>query len=492
MAIDTSPERQSPTRVRRPVDSTRSARGRWGRRGLLLFGVIAALASAAALIADAMSSRETGPKLTHTITRGDLRVTVTEQGILESSENTEIKCQVRGFNTVIWIVESGTIVKPGDELVRLDTLFIEEQIDERTKYAHWSRSGAEHYKARAARAKLAVAEYEQGTYVSQLMTLEKDLAVAESRLRTARNMLEHANMMFDSDYVSELDVEEREFALAQADLAVTLQNTQIDVLKRFTKKEQLKTLRGNLAAEEAQYAANAERAMADASRRDRALEELQHCVVKAEEAGLVIHLSAAEWENAPKIAEGSTVHKDQVLLMMPDLSKMRVKVGVDESVVDRMKEGLTARVTLPDKVLDGVVSSVSPVTAPTGWWTGNEVRYDTFVDLPPVKGLRPGTSAEVEILVGRYEDVLTIPVAAVVETETTSFCWMKTAKGPQRRTLKLGDSNDVFTVVETGLKEGDEVVLNPHAFAEAQTTAKTPEEAKTQTDRTTIGRRNGK
>ncbi len=471
MATNTSAE--TPCTARPPGSKQRSAAqrapgDRWWRRGLLACGASLALASAAALIADATSSQQPGPRLTHRVTRGDLRVTVTEQGILESSENTEIKCQVRGFSTVIWVIDSGTMVDPGDDLVRLDTLLIEEEIDERTKYAHWSRSGAEYYKARAARAELAVPQYEKGSYVSELMTLEKDLVVAESRLRTARNMLEHAKMMFESDYVSALDVEQKQFSLAQADLAVKLKRIQIDVLKRFTKEEQLQTLRGDLAAEKAEYAAAAERATADASRRDRASEELERCVVKAEKAGLVIHLSAAQWENAPKLAEGSTVHKDQVLLLMPDLSKMRVKVGVDEAVVDRIKEGLPAQTTLPDKTLDGVVSAVSPVTAPAGWWTGNVVRYDTFVDLPAVKGLKPGMSGEVEILIAGYEDVLMIPVAAVVETDTGSSCWVKTAKGPQRCTLKLGDSNDVFTVVEAGLKEGDEVLLNPLAFGEAQ------------------------
>ena len=69
----------------------------------------------------------------------------------------------------------------------------------------------------------------------------------------------------------------------------------------------------------------------------------------------------------------------------------------------------------------------------------------------------------------RHEDVLTIPVAAVVETDEGDFCWVKTAEGAQRRSLQLGDSNDVFIVVEAGLKEGDEVVLNPTAFLEEAT-----------------------
>ncbi|MHC4310704.1 MAG: hypothetical protein ACYSSN_12255, partial [Planctomycetota bacterium] len=48
-----------------------------------------------------------------------------------------------------------------------------------------------------------------------------------------------------------------------------------------------------------------------------------------------------------------------------------------------------------------------------------------------------------------------------------------------RRSLKLGDTNDVFTVVKAGLKEGDKVVLNPLAFEEEQTEVLKPlDEAK--------------
>ncbi|MDA1054851.1 MAG: HlyD family efflux transporter periplasmic adaptor subunit [Planctomycetota bacterium] len=435
---------------------------RW-RTGLLAIGLIACLASAAVLIASAMSSQDADSKLTYTITRDDLLVTVVEQGIVESAENTEIKCKVRGLNTVIWVIESGTVVKSGDELFRLDSLFIQEQIDERTKYAHWSRSAAEYSKASVAAAELAVPEYEQGRYVSELMRLEKDLVIAESNLRSCQNLLSHAQLMANSDYISQLVVEEKEFAVEQARLNLALKQTEIDVLKRFTQAEELQTLQGNLAATSATHEANVERAVADASRRDRALEEIQHCIVKAERAGLVIHPDAARWETAP-IAEGATVHKDQVLLLMPDLSQMQVKVGINESVIDRVKEGLPARVTLSNKTVDGTVSSVASVTKPAGWWTGNQVKYDTLIAIPSEEGLMPGMSAEVKVIIARYEDVLTIPVAAVVEADAGHFCWVKTAEGARQRSLVLGDSNGIFTVVKDGLREGDEVVLNPRAL----------------------------
>lgn len=432
------------------------------------FIVIAFLASAAVLIAMTMSSQDAeGPQLTHTITRGDLLVTVVAQGILESSTNTEIKCKVRGRNTVIWVIESGSMVKPGDELVRLDPRFIEEQIDERTKYAHWSRSAAERSIANVARAELAVSEYEQGRYVSELMKMEKDLVVAEAQLRSAQNMLSHARLMEKSDYKSKLEVEGNNFAVDQAKLDVEVKKTDIKVLKQFTRKEQLQTLNGNLASSRANHEANAERATADASRRDRALEEIKHCIVRAERSGLVIHPNAAQWETAP-IAEGVTVHKDRVLLLMPDLTKMQVKVGINESDVDRIKVGLSAKVTLPTRMLDGTVSSISSITKPAGWWTGNQVKYDTLIAVPSEKGVRPGMSAEVEVIIARHENVLTIPVAAIVELDDSHYCWVKTARGTVRRPLVLGDSNDVFTVVEQGLKEGDEVVLNPPTSGNTQ------------------------
>lgn len=443
-----------------------SSRRRWIMVGLPIVGVSAILASAAALLPQTGSSSGTTANFTHKIARGDLLVTVLEQGTLESSDNTEIRCQVRGENTVIWVIESGTQVQPGDELVRLDTLLIEEQINERTKYAHWSRSAAERSEADVARSELAVNEYLEGRFVAELMTLEKDLAIAESNLRTAKNMLSHAKMMTERGYVSELEIEEKTFAVTQAELDVEVKKTEIEVLKEFTKAEELETLRGNLAASKARHEANKERAFADAHRRDRALEEFEHCVIKAEKSGMVIYPSAAAWKKEPDITEGATVHKNQVLLLMPDLSKMQVKVGIHESIIDRIQPGLEARVTLPDRILDGEVISVASVTSPAGWWTGNVVKYDTIIQLPSVEGLKPGMSAEVEVIMARHEDVLTIPVAAVLETEEGDFCWVKTPSGPERRELELGDSNDVAVLVKAGVVEGDEVVLNPLAFVE--------------------------
>jgi hypothetical protein len=72
-------------------------------------------------------------------------------------------------------------------------------------------------------------------------------------------------------------------------------------------------------------------------------------------------------------------------------------------------------------------------------------------------------TAECEILVDHKKDVLTVPVAAVVEQQGAFYSWIKTAKGFEKRPLVLGATNDQFVEVQDGLLEGAAVVLNPRA-----------------------------
>jgi len=133
--------------------------------------MLGGLGWAAVSLAGNLRDNETPTGMTYLVTRGDLQVTVDEQGVLESAESLEIKSQVRGYNAVLWIVDSGTFVDEGDEIVRLDALLIEEQVDERTKYANWSQSAADGSAARVASARIAVDEYDQGRFQAEVLTL---------------------------------------------------------------------------------------------------------------------------------------------------------------------------------------------------------------------------------------------------------------------------------------------------------------------------------
>ncbi|MHC4228647.1 MAG: efflux RND transporter periplasmic adaptor subunit, partial [Planctomycetota bacterium] len=199
MSTDVLPGTQN-SQARSDPQKSPGAR-RW-KRGLLVIGVVAALASAVALIPGAMSSRESGPTLTHTIKRGDLVVSVTEQGTLESSNNTELKCKVRGWSLVTWVIEGGTEVQAGDELVRLDTKRIEDAISLQTTNFHTATATLEQSKAEVARAEIAIPAYLEGSYRTQLKSLERGLKIAETNLLTAKKMLNHTQTMFKRGYVT--------------------------------------------------------------------------------------------------------------------------------------------------------------------------------------------------------------------------------------------------------------------------------------------------
>jgi HlyD family secretion protein len=405
------------------------------------------------------------PKL-HQVNRGTVRVLVTEQGTLESSNNTEIKCRVRGFNTVTYVVETGTIVEPGDLLVRLDTKNIDDTLSTQQTKVHESRATFEKSKANVAEAEIAIDAYLEGTYKTQELALQRQVEVATENLRTAQTMRDQSEALFKKGYVTDLEVEGNQLTVTQAELELKVKQVELEVLQKYTKEMRMETLQGNLKASHSKMEADQAGLNMDQIRLDRALEELKACEIHAERGGMVIYPSAAAWKNTPDITEGATVRKDQVLLLMPDLETMQVKVGIHESVVERVRVGMKAEVTLPDFQVEGVVKSISSVTRPAGWWTGNVVKYDTVIELPQVEGLKPGMTAEVKVVLAEYEDVVQVPVSAIVDTPDAQYCWVWSETGATKRKIETGDTDEKFVVIRSGIKAGDEVVLNPSAYYE--------------------------
>ena len=76
---------------------------RWLKRLLLALALVGSAVGLGA-IAPVFMPRNTKVKhLTHKVSSGDLAVMVTENGAVESSNNKEIKCMVKGGSTVLWV-----------------------------------------------------------------------------------------------------------------------------------------------------------------------------------------------------------------------------------------------------------------------------------------------------------------------------------------------------------------------------------------------------
>ena len=83
---------------------------------LVLLGVLGGVAFAF-LPGGGDSPTEGMTQMTHVVSRGDLVVSATEVGSMESAGNEEIKCKVRGGSTILWVIEAGAEVS-GYHLMR--------------------------------------------------------------------------------------------------------------------------------------------------------------------------------------------------------------------------------------------------------------------------------------------------------------------------------------------------------------------------------------
>lgn len=408
------------------------------------------------------------------VVKDDLLVTVTEEGNVESAINIDIKCQVAGGTSILWIVEDGKQVKEGEKLVEFDSSALEEQINTQKIAFEKARATKLQSEKNVAVAEISVKEYLEGTYQQSMQDAEALIKIAEENLRSSKNSLEHTERMFRKGYVSELDLEAAKFSVERAKLELGSAETARDVLVKFTKEKTLEDLRSQRDNAAAQMRSDTSAFELEEIRLKRLEDQMENCTVYAPQAGMVVFANERGGrfgQSQATIEEGATVRERQTILRLPDLSKMQVKVNVHESKVDQIDAGMRARVRILDNQFRGTVTSIANQPEPSSFFTGNVKEYATYVRISEDEvggdNLRPGMTAEVEILVAHLTDVPVLPVAAVVEQRGGYFAWVTDGESkPEKREVLLGVTNDKFVEVKDGVAVGDTALLNPRAIVD--------------------------
>jgi multidrug efflux pump subunit AcrA (membrane-fusion protein) len=445
-------------------------------RALFTLGSILSLLSLLAWGATqflAGSGEKKSTNLLHTVGRGDLVVTVTEDGNLESASNVDIKCQVAGGSSILSIVKDGSSVKQGDKLVELDASALEESINQQRIAFEKARSTRIQAEKNFEVAKLAVREYLEGTFKKAVQDADAQITISLENQRSAQNSLEHAERMFRKGYVSSLELEGQRFAVERARLELESARTAKDVLENFTKVKTLQDLESQRDTAEAQMKSEQAAYELEEVRLNRLLAQQKLCTIVATQDGMVVYANEQGGrfgQQGVTIEEGAAVRERQTILRLPDLSKMQVKVNVHESKVEQLKPNMRARIRILDRELQGEVKMIANQPEPGGFFSANVKEYATFVRIDgQPEGLRPGMTAEVEILIAHVKDALLLPLACVVEQEGEFFAWVQKGDVQEKRKLLLGYSNDQFLEVKDGVAEGETVLLNPRAVvAEAR------------------------
>ena len=406
--------------------------------------------------------------ITTVVHKGPLPITVVEKGSLESSKNEDAYCLVEGQTTIIMIKPEGTPVKKGDLVCQLDSAALKDQLVNQQITTKSAAANHENAKLTREVAEIAVVEYVEGIFKQDLATVEGEIKLNESDLSRAEDRLDWARRMYEKGYVSLATRTSEELTLKKAKFALEQAQSKKKVLVDYTKHKTIKELQSEVEkARSDELAKKATFALED-SKEKKLEKQIANCDIKAPADGLVVYANdpnRAFGSNQPQIEEGATVRERQKIFSLPDIARMQVNTKVHESQIDKLASRMKAKIRVDafaNDVLNGTVLDVAPLPDSTNFFSSDIKVYTTKVRIDdPLSGLKPGMTAQVEILVDRKENVLTIPVLAVLQYHGKDHVTKKVDDRFVQTDVELGVSNEKYVEVLKGLNEGDVVAMSP-------------------------------
>ena len=455
--------------MRNPLPRRRSS-----RRGNALLFTIAALVvvAAVAMLGWWFFVRDTGKQgpqvITNTVSRGPYEFVVIEQGEIENANATELKCEVKsrgaggsgGGIAILEVVPEGTMVQPGDIVVRLDSSALEQEKVTQQIACNRQLALLEKAKNELDAAQIARIEYLEGTFKQALL-------LAEQNLRTAETGLSSAQRLAARNIITSLQLEGAQFA---ADKALT----ERDVLVKYTKEKMLKDFDTKIATADASVKAEQSSHQLELDKLKEIEDQIAKCIIRAPNAGQVVYCNkynTGRSGSSPEfvVEAGAAVREQQPIIRLPRSNEMQVKATVNEARITLVRPGLPVSVridALKDEVIQGEVVKINQYAEPGSWSGGNVKKYATFIKITnPPPAMRSGMNAEVRIHVERQQDALQVPVQALAEHKGHFFALVKNGEGFETREVTVSSTNDKVAVISQGLAEKDQVVMNPRGQA---------------------------
>ncbi|MDP2341466.1 MAG: efflux RND transporter periplasmic adaptor subunit [Deltaproteobacteria bacterium] len=202
-----------------------------------------------------------------------------------------------------------------------------------------------------------------------------------------------------------------------------------------------------------------------------AKDRLRSCEVRSPLAGTIIERGI---EPGEVVSPGvQATFEGKPLLTVADLSTLIARVELNQIDVARVALGQTAKLALdalPDRSWTGTVTKIAPAAVKA---EGRDAEvFPVEVTLSGADAsIKSGMTADVRILVETRAKVLLLPIEAVLKEHGKSFAKRVKVdaegnKSSEKIEIKTGKSNDREIEVMEGLKEGDDVVIDPASAKE--------------------------
>ena len=188
------------------------------------------------------------------------------------------------------------------------------------------------------------------------------------------------------------------------------------------------------------------------NRKKSIMDIIETMTIKATQSGLAMR--AISWETGKKVQEGETVYSGMPLIIIPDMTEMKVKILASEASYKRM--AINDRVeysfdAMPGNTAIGKILSKAPIGQPLSRrskvkFFEVEASIETYKVLPT-----PGLSVTCNIILQRVKDTIVVPQIALFEEDSMKIVYVKQEKGFEKRQVKIGPSSPKMAVIVKGL-----------------------------------------
>jgi multidrug efflux pump subunit AcrA (membrane-fusion protein) len=380
----------------------------------------------------AASRRATPPDFPTTlVARGQFVDTLEIRGEIRPLKSVVLSSPMQsGELQILKLAKSGTMVKPGELLVRFDPSTLERTIQEKQSEV-----------------KQADAEIEQAQAQTRIAREQNATAVMKAGYDIERAKLDASK----GDTVSRLDVEAAKLAVLDA------QQREREL------KEKVKSDETSAEADLSAKRHKREKALFDLQRAEQGLRNLE---LKAPAAGMVNVLpnfrSGSMFGGQQEFQEGDRAWPGANILELPDLSSVHLEARLDESDRGRLQpqQDATVRIeAIPGKDFKARLDSISvlaKIDFSSGWPPAKNFDLN-LVFLETDSKMRPGMTAVARIATQRVPDVVLIPSETVFQRDGAPIVYRLDRAMFVETPVVVRKRGKEQTIIDRGVAPGDRI-----------------------------------
>ncbi len=450
------------------------------------------------------------------VRRGDLLISITENGTLVAKESQRITPEIRGRAKIVQLVEEGKTVAEGDVICKFDTTDLDKEIEQLqleivkaeadTKTAQTELEiqigddAAKIEKAKIAidKARKELERYVEGTAPQELTKLDVEISNTETEYNKAEKRYQDSVRLLAEKFLQLSEVEGDEIERRRREYQLKSARKQKELFEKYDYPINCKDK--ETAVTDAVRELDTAEKRADSSKRQKEVTLEQHQTrftklkdqlkekeeqrakmeIKAPCPGIIIYGDPRWGWTDESIKVGGEIWGSNTIMTIPDLRVMQVRIQVHEADINKIKLEQVVNVsmdTYPGLALKGQVSKIAAIAGTNNpYERDSEVKkFDVEITIEDSKDadgkplvLKPGISAKAEIRIDERKSALHVPIQCVYLENAEHRCYVLEG-APVSRVVKPGMSNDNYLEILEGLAEGERVLLyNPNLGASTE------------------------